>query len=374
MDLLEPYEEEDFDPRGEIETYLDDPNEKSYKIFPPNDSDFNFNDNDEEINEISERDYCISSNDNPSKGLVAEIGISEKNNDIQSQKSLQNNHINVQLISEDIELENLIGFSEFLQKIPDLTNSTNSQTGNESSNKNKNDFLDRKRNPDHSQSNINTSKNLFVTGKKPEHTKYSKDNIMKTMQSIINKKLAPIINPYLSKIKNEESLKKFVEGRELELLNLNVIKNKSSKKHFKELMTFSFREIFSNFTSNNYGKNKRSRNKELIDKLYELKENELKGNKCISNIIKFLDLKYHDFWKFLAFYQEDYAQKEEDADECYFRSEKKNDNIYNDREFFHFLLEIMEDFQSIVDDNLENEKEDYIKKFKKVMKDFHTLL
>ena len=374
MDLLEHNEEEDFEPQGEKEINLEDSVEKCYTVYPPNDSDFNLNDNNEEISEISESVYYISSNDNCSKALIIENGNSENNNDIQSQKSLQNNDISAQLISENNESDNLLVFFEsyefyvFLQKIPDLTNSTNSQTGNESSNKNKNDFLDRKRNLDHSQSKKNTSQSLFVTEKKPEHTKYSEDNIMKKIQTIINKNLAAIINPYLSKIKNEESLKKFVEGIELELLNINVIKDKPSKKHFKELMTFSFGEIFSKFTSGNYGKNKKNHNKELIDKLYELKE-----NKCISNIIKFLDLKYHDFWKFLSFYQEDYVQKE-DAYKCYFRSKKKNDNIYNDREFFNFLLKIMEDFQSKVNDNLKNEEEDYKKKFKKIMKDFHTLL
>lgn len=371
MDLLEHNEEEDFEPQGKKEIDLEDLDEKRYNLFPSNDSDVNLNDNKEEISEISQSVYCISSNDNCTKALIIENGNGENNNDIQSQKSLQNNNINVQLIRENIELENFqefSGLSEFLQKIPDLTNSTNSQTGNESSNKNKNDFLDRKRNLDHSQSKINTSQSLFVTEKKPEHTKYSEDNIIKKIQAIINKNLAAIINPYLSKIKNEDSLKKFVEGIELELLNINVIKGKPSKEHFKELMTFSFGEIFSKFTSGNYGKNKKNHNKELIDKIYELKE-----NKCISNIIKFLDLKYHDFWKFLSFYQEDYAQKEE-ADECYFRSEKKNDNIYNDREFFHFLLKIMEDFQSKVNDNLENKEEDYKKKFKEVMKDLHILL
>ena len=102
MDLSEP-NEEDFDPREERETYLDDPDEKIFKIFPSNDSDFNLNDNNEEISEISESVYYISSNNNCSKALIAENGNSENNNDIQSQKSLQNNDISAQLISENNE-------------------------------------------------------------------------------------------------------------------------------------------------------------------------------------------------------------------------------------------------------------------------------
>ena len=68
MDLLElNEEEEDFEPQGEKEINLEDLVEKCYTLYPPNDSDFNLNDNNEEISEISESVYYISSNNNCSK-------------------------------------------------------------------------------------------------------------------------------------------------------------------------------------------------------------------------------------------------------------------------------------------------------------------
>ena len=378
---LNDEDELDFDPQGNSDKDLDDFYEKTYKLYSPNISDFPFIYNYGENIEIPEKCYYIQSNN--SVQIAKKGNGEEKNNDIEIQKSskdcLNCSQQNI-IIKEPEILEK--GFSQFLQESKGNFNSTDSQTKNKASIKDSNDLLNRKRNSEDSQSKIIANKIKFVTKKKQEHTKYWDDNIMKKMQSILNKELPKIINSNLKEIKYEESLRKFLDKfGELELLNLNILNYQYSNKHYKELLAFNFKEIFSNYTSKQYDQNKNNFNKELIDKLYELKRNELKDNKCILNIVKFLDLKYKDFWKFLAFYLEDYEPKKkvESADECYFRSEKKNNNIYNDREFFLFLLEIIEDFLSKVDDEIEKEeekeeeKEKYKKKFKEVMKDFHTL-
>lgn len=368
-------EVEVFDPQGNSDIDLDDLDEKSYMIFPPNIPDFDFNDDCEDISEISERYYYIQSNNSVK---IDKGWNDEKNNDIEIQKSSKDclNCSQQNIIIKEPEILKT-GFSQFLQETKGPFNSTGSQTKNEASIKGSNDLLNRKRNSEDSQSKIISNKISFVTKEKKKHTKYWDDNIMKKMQSILNKELPKIMNSYLKEIKYEESLKVFLDKfGELKLLNLNILNYKYSNKLYKKLSAFYFKEIFSNYTSKQYDQNKENFNKELIDKLYELKEKELKDNKCILKIVKFLGLKYQDFWKFLAFYLEDYAQKEkvESAEECYFRSEKKNNNIYNDRELFLFLLEIMEDFQSKVDDEIKKDEEDYKKKFKEVMKNFHTLL
>ena len=184
---LKDEDELDFDPQGNSDKDLDDFDEKTYKLYPPNISDFPFNDNYEEISEIEEKCYYIQSNNNVQ---IDKKGNSEKNNDIEIQKSskdcLNCSQQNI-IIKEPEILEK--GFSQFLQESKGNFNSTDSQTKNKASIKDSNDLLNRKRNSEDSQSKIIANKIKFVTKKKQEHTKYWDDNIMKKMQSILNKDL-----------------------------------------------------------------------------------------------------------------------------------------------------------------------------------------
>ena len=208
-------------------------------------------------------------------------------------------------------------------------------------------FLNKKRGNDLT-SEITPSKNLFkcekldesnITNKSSKkykygivHDKFTYDNIAKKIKNLSFEYSTIKLNEVLKNINKESENKKF-----LSLCDTSITKN-----HYKDLMNQTFSTIFSQNISKVYNKNKKNQNEELINNIYESYK---RGKKEYSNIVKFLDLKYGDFWKYLTFFLK---YKHKTLNGRKFINEIDEDNL--------FLNEIMEDFLDFIDKKIKMKK------------------
>jgi hypothetical protein len=176
------------------------------------------------------------------------------------------------------------------------------------------------------------------------HDKYSENNRVRKFKVIMKDALLDLIN---AKIKENIKLTVLIDGKEFvvdgllnirqnQIISINVMDN-------RQLLDKTIREIFSDEIAKNFRKYPKNYNKIVIDKIYEI-ENEEK-------IIPILDMKYIDCIKY---FRKEQNYMDDERFFCLKGLEKKFENLSvdlikegNDEKYINMLFNLIYNFENI---------------------------
>ena len=204
--------------------------------------------------------------------------------------------------------------------------------------------------------NKNFGRKKKVSGKIGNHKKSAPDNIRKKTKTMTIKYISDIINNELKKLNIKDLNKKFCPVKLLQINQLQA--SNSTKKYNLDLLNKSFRSIFSVPISGKYN-NDQNHNRDLINKLYEIHENDnLENRKKTEKIIKFMNLKFKEFF--------DYVKRIMDNQNL----NEKKDII--DEQIEGIIREFIFKLEKYFNEN--DEEEDYNQKLKENIKTFPSVI
>lgn len=163
--------------------------------------------------------------------------------------------------------------------------------------------------------------------KEPNHSKFSKDNIMTKIKKDLSKNCLDFINSLLEK-KDKDKKKKI----RLKKIDTSILKECQKIKN-ERLLKMPLKELFSQDISNKFTNSKKDENKKKIDLI--LKQNDKELNEVLNRNVEFM----------LKLYSE---PKVEDSIYGSFNRITDNKKLLEDEEYFNEYKKILQNFQEII--------------------------